>query len=84
MGQESTTAVTQNNNAYVVIINNARTSYDLKADLIIQGQIEEIVPKIVKYRVTINMLTIFIYISFGLEFIKSFIIISRFLSEMRL
>lgn len=39
----------KNNNAYVVIINNARTTYDLKADLIIQGQIEEILPKIVKY-----------------------------------
>lgn len=39
----------KNNNAYVVIINNARTAYDLKADLIIQGQIEEILPKIVKY-----------------------------------
>jgi NAD-dependent SIR2 family protein deacetylase len=38
-----------NNNAYVVIINNARTSFDLKANLLIQGQIEIILPKIVSH-----------------------------------
>ena len=39
----------KNNNAFVAIINNARTNYDLKADLIVQGQIEQILPKLLKY-----------------------------------
>lgn len=39
----------KNNGAYIVIINNDRTAYDLKADLIIQGQIEDILPKLVSY-----------------------------------
>lgn len=39
----------KNNNAYIIIINNARTSFDQKADVIIQGQIEVILPKLVKY-----------------------------------
>lgn len=39
----------KNNNAFVVIINNTRTNYDLKADIIIHGQIEIILPTLVKY-----------------------------------
>ena len=39
----------KNNNAYVAIINNDRTAYDLKAEVVIHGQIELILPKLVKY-----------------------------------
>lgn len=39
----------KNNGAYIVIINNDRTSYDQKADLILHGQIEKILPTLVKY-----------------------------------
>lgn len=38
----------KNNNAFVVIINNARTAFDQKADVILQGQIEEILPQLLK------------------------------------
>ncbi len=39
----------KNNNAFIVIINNDRTGYDLKADMIFQGQIEIILPNLLKY-----------------------------------
>ena len=39
----------KNNNAFIVIINNDRTNYDLKADLIIHGSIELVLPKLIKY-----------------------------------
>lgn len=39
----------KNNGAYIVIINKERTAYDQKADLILHGQIEKILPSLVKH-----------------------------------